>query len=180
MNNAQGQAVEITPIKTIPNNKRVDRKIDVARAIQLRLKNNLTFQDIADKFGVSRQAVHKKIKGFIKLIADPTATKAYSNHKIDLLTSMERVMLLKMVDTDKLKEASLNNIAYAFTQIHNANRLEKGEATVIRGYDDLDVNDKELDGEVKRLCLELGEDVIDLDPEEYTELEGESEGSETL
>jgi hypothetical protein len=42
---------------------------------------------------------------------------------------MEWTLLRDMVDSDKRKRASLNNVAYAFQNIHNARRLESNQST---------------------------------------------------
>ena len=37
----------------------------------------------------------------------------------------------EMMDKNKLKNASLNNVAYTFAQVSNANKLARGQATQI-------------------------------------------------
>ena len=48
---------------------------------------------------------------------------------MNLLQGTERVLIGNLLDPEKLKKASVNNLAYAFTQIHNAGRLEAGLST---------------------------------------------------
>lgn len=38
-------------------------------------------------------------------------------------------MIASLADPEKLAKASLNNVAYAFQQVHTARRLEEGKST---------------------------------------------------
>lgn len=104
-------------------------KIDVGKALTLRIKNKLTYQQIANQFGVSKQAVQQRLSKLFELINDPDADQAYSDNRADVLNAIEREMVSQMLDSEKLKKASVNNIAYAFQQITNARRLEQGLST---------------------------------------------------
>lgn len=104
-------------------------KIDVGKALTLRIKNKLTYQQIAIQFGVSKQAVQQRLSKLFELISDPDADQAYSDNRADVLNAVEREMISQMLDSEKLKKASVNNIAYAFQQITNARRLEQGLST---------------------------------------------------
>ena len=70
-----------------------------------------------------------------------------------------------MSDDDAIKEASLNNTAYAFQQINNANRLEKGLATdiydsfsVTANLEDLQKREQELLKKIEVKIVQSGED----------------------
>ena len=49
--------------------------------------------------------------------------------RIQILTGIEAELLRHLADPDRLKKASINNLAYAFYQINNARRLEEGRST---------------------------------------------------
>lgn len=107
-----------------------ERKIDVAKALKLRLQGN-TLLEIATLFGVSESAVSqalRKFEAFIKDIDSGTIT-AFSEQRSQLLTAVEMEMLRSMLQPEAMEKASLNNRAYAFTQIHTARRLEEGKST---------------------------------------------------
>ncbi len=110
--------------------------IDLGKALQLRLKNKLSYPEIAKVFGVTHQSVYDRIQGFMKHIDSPDVIEAFEKCKPEILSSAERQLLEKMLDPEKMEKANLNNVAYAFTQINNANRLERGQATAIT--DDVD------------------------------------------
>ena len=60
-------------------------------------------------------------------------------------------LMASLLDPERLAKASLNNVAYAFTQIHQAGRLEQGKTTenigVLSRY--ISQSNKELFGKVR-------------------------------
>lgn len=109
-------------------------KIDVAKAIELKLVKNLSNADIAKHFGVTPQAVQQRISKFEKILKNPEELKAYRKYKVDILESAEMALIRDLLDGKKRKAASLNNVAYALQNVNNIARLEKGEATEIIGH----------------------------------------------
>jgi hypothetical protein len=79
--------------------------------------------------GKSASGVHKAISGLIGLIEDAELIKGFEDIKTSVLSATEALLLANMVDSTKLEKANLNNVAYAFTQVHQANRLERGQST---------------------------------------------------
>lgn len=53
----------------------------------------------------------------------------YEGKRLQILNAAEMLILKEIFDRRKLQKASLNNLAYAFSQIHNARRLEEGKST---------------------------------------------------
>ncbi|MDH4327453.1 MAG: helix-turn-helix domain containing protein [Nitrospira sp.] len=106
------------------------RKFDHSLALDLALKG-LPYQDIANKFGVHVTSVKQALSKFQHILNDlqPGAVEAYRHRRTELFTMAEREMIASMVDPAKIAKASLNNIAYAFQQIHTARRLEEGKST---------------------------------------------------
>ena len=95
--------------------------------IELRIKG-FTHEEIGQHFGVSRQAITKRLKGIFKLI-DGGKLEAYRQHRVSILEGLEIEVLSELSKPDKLQKASANNLAYVLTSIHNARRLEAGEST---------------------------------------------------
>jgi len=104
-------------------------KIDIRKAFNLKFVKGRTYQEIADKFGCSPQSVHKALSKFKVLIEDPKIIETYRANAGKVLNAVEFKLLENLVEQNKLKSASLNNVAYAFQQIHNARRLEEGLST---------------------------------------------------
>lgn len=105
------------------------KKLDLSDALKLRLTKHWTYQEIGAKYDMSKQAVHDALKPFHDLIQDPEAIQAYQANKAQILTSIEMELAKQLLDVDKLKAASLNNLAYSFQGVYNAGRLERGAST---------------------------------------------------
>jgi len=56
--------------------------------------------------------------------------------KVPLLKATLARTLNGLNDPDKMEKASLNNVAYALTQVHTALRLEEGKSTANVSYAD--------------------------------------------
>lgn len=110
------------------------RKINVAKAIELKLVKNLSNADIAKHFDVTPQAVQQQIAKFEKILKNPEELDAYRKYKIDILDSAEMVLIRDLLDGKRRKAASLNNVAYALQNVNNMARLEKGQATEIHEH----------------------------------------------
>lgn len=140
--------------KSKPKSKEY-KKINVADALKLRIVNHLSYQEIADKYGVTKQAVFDALTRFQRFIDNPETIKAYREHKTDLLDVVEMTMLEDMLDQEKRKKATLGNTAYALTQVFNANRLEKGQSTSNIAYQDISAKLQELEAEEEKLMKEI-------------------------
>ena len=110
----------------------LDKLIDkntLTEIFKLRFKNKLTFKEIGKIYNVSPQAIHQRIKSLIKLLNNPDLDQAYADNRVDLLNSAERILLSTLIESDKLKAASLNNVAYSLRQIHDMRRINADLST---------------------------------------------------
>lgn len=104
-------------------------KVNITEALELRFRKHWSLKDLAEKYGVSTQRVSQQLTRFINMLKDPEVIEGYDAHKEQLLSSAEFRLLENVVNDKKLKQANLGNIAYAFKQISDANRLERGKST---------------------------------------------------
>ena len=112
------------------------RKMDLNKALILRSKG-MSYTDIAHKVGVSNHSVVSKgIKNFLASLPSNEQLKELERLKIPILKATMSKMVVGLNDQDKMKAASLNNVAYAFTQVHTALRLEEGKSTSNVSYAD--------------------------------------------
>jgi len=114
--------------------KQVEKQVEkfpIAEAFKLRVTNKLTYQEIADRYNVSPQAIHQRLQSLIRLIGDKEVVEAYTDYRTSILTNIEKELISKLLDKNKLSKATINNIAYAFEKIHTARRLEEDKATSI-------------------------------------------------
>ena len=105
------------------------RKIDISKAYDMRFNRGLSFYDIANHFRCSAQAVQQRLQKFSAILKDKPEIDEFENRKADLLSSVEFQLLHKLVDPDTIQKATLNNAAYAYTQVFSANRLTRGKST---------------------------------------------------
>ncbi|NIP32788.1 hypothetical protein GWN26_08475 [Candidatus Saccharibacteria bacterium] len=104
-------------------------KYDFRKLFRLRYQNQLTLDEISELSGVPRSTLSMWYAEVDKFIKNPEALSIYDRNKPQFLKAIEYELLSELMDTDKRKKASLNNVAYAFQQIHVARRLEEGLST---------------------------------------------------
>ena len=65
-------------------------------------------------------------------------------------------LLTDLMDEDKRKSASLNNVAYAYSQISTQNQLEQGKATAnIANIHEIGITIKEAQEQIEKAKQEL-------------------------
>lgn len=89
----------------------------------------MSYGEISAKLGVPKGTIYSRLNNILGLLDDPQANAAYTSQRVDILTATERMLVGQLADPDRVKKASLNNVAYAFSQVHNARRLESGLST---------------------------------------------------
>ncbi len=85
-------------------------------------------REISAYYGKNPGTIHTKLQGLWRLL-DGQSIEAYQDNKVALLSAIEQEILSLLLDTDKQKKASLGNVGYVFTQLHQARRLEFGQST---------------------------------------------------
>lgn len=113
----------------VPRIDKTTGRVDLAIALDKYYNKGWTFEEIGNLFGVSKQAVAQRMRKFISILQSPDSIKAFRDAKPQILDSIELKLLSQLVDDDKLKDASTNNIAYALKQVHEMGRLEKDLST---------------------------------------------------
>jgi hypothetical protein len=118
----------------------LSNKFPLDQAIKLRLINNLTYQEIADRFNVSKPTVFIAIKPFEQLTNNPEQVTAYKSHRADLFAAAQLSVLsvfLGLTGEEKkdlmLRQPGAMNLW--FNSFYNNERLERGMATEIQGQD---------------------------------------------
>jgi hypothetical protein len=81
------------------------------------------------------------------ILHNPEESATYEQNRTQILTAVEFRLVNQLANKKKIKAASLNNIAYAVSQVNNMIRLEKGQATSITEHIDGD-----LSGMIDQLC----------------------------
>ena len=102
-------------------------KIDIGKAIKMKYINGMTEADISRYFKCSTSYMNDTLKPFANLFNNNIAVQYVSKNMTDTLRQVTANLLLQLADKKKLKEASLNNIAYSFSQV--AKELHLAEST---------------------------------------------------
>ena len=126
-----------TPGVVEPDVNKMVNTWDIGKAVELRTKKDYTFAQLADHFQLPRSTIFKRFDKFRHLITG-TELKLYRDNKADILDGVQMALVREMVDEDKLKGASVNNLAYAARQAFDMSRLTQGESTaniLIRNID---------------------------------------------
>lgn len=103
--------------------RRIDRTV-----LELRAKN-VPVPAIAASVGLSVPAVEVRISKLRNILQSMDKLDDWEKQKANLLSAAQHELLKSMLREDKLEKASVNNLAYALTQVHTATRLERNQAT---------------------------------------------------
>ena len=111
----------------IPDTK--PKKVDIAKALTLRLQHGMTYQQIADIMGVRKQSVHGALMRFRELINSPDQVNAYEINRSKILSAAELQMIIDMTDSKKREKSNLQQLALAYDKLFQARRLTDGQST---------------------------------------------------
>ena len=123
---------DVTALSTLdtPATKQKYVRFDHARAVTLRLREKLTYKQIAQRMNTTESHVVNSLKKFYAFLEEPGNLYAYRDNKSDLLETMEYRLLVYLSDlmNDK-KCASVKDIALALKVVNELGRLERGQST---------------------------------------------------
>lgn len=85
--------------------------------------------DIAKRQNVTPGAISHALRPYKELLINKDLVKNHEHNRQNKLTIIESLLTQNLINPEKLKDASLNNIAYAFRQVFDAGRLERGQST---------------------------------------------------
>lgn len=105
-------------------------KFDHARALQLRIREKLTYEEIAVRLDTTTAHVCNSLKKFLKYLEEPGDLYAYQENKPDLLETMELKLLSYLNDLlQEKRKASVKDISLALKVVSELVRLNKGQST---------------------------------------------------
>ena len=99
------------------------------KLLKLRIDKGLSYNQIETLTGIPHSTLHERLKWIDNLIKNPEELDGYRDNRASILSSVELEMVRDMADETRRSKASLNNVAYAFGQLHMARRLEEGKST---------------------------------------------------
>lgn len=106
----------------------VQGSVDVAKAMRLRLQGH-TYRSIAQRMNVTPAAVYQRLTRYNKLLQDTPAIIAYRENEAELIDAARSKLLTSIINKADDQKTSVNNAAYAFTQLNQAGRLIRNQST---------------------------------------------------
>ena len=137
------------PQEDLPELNNIDRTFPTAKIIELRNKN-LSLSEIAKMAGVSRQAIHQRLRPYSHAISNLDAIK---NQRADLLSLITNNMLevyLSLTPGEQ-KDMILRRGLLDFGILYDKLRLETGQSTSNVAYMDLIKARQQLQGELQAI-----------------------------
>jgi len=107
----------------------IERRIDLVQLYKLRVSNGLSYRELAEHFGIAKSSVHAALQRLNRFVSDPQQVRAFEEVEPTVLTAAKQRLLASLLDEEAIQKASLNNRAFAFSQVANHERLVKGEST---------------------------------------------------
>jgi len=86
-------------------------QVDLAVALERRFKHKETYEEIAKRFSVSRQAVQRKVSNFLQYLS-PEKAELMKEYGTDLYDAAALTFLIESVDTVKLKKTSSRDLIW--------------------------------------------------------------------
>lgn len=120
--------------------------IDVSTALDQRVNNRLSYEQIAKLQGVTKQAIHKRLKG---LLPDEAA-EVYREKRADIFSKMQ-LDCLSAVDGPKRKAASALQLVTCAGILYDKERLERGQSTSNIDTRSITLHVEALDADIARL-----------------------------
>lgn len=136
------------------NNKLTSKRkaVPVTRLLELR-EAGLTFEDIGQVVGLSKQAVWDRLKA-IKV--DFKGLAVFKDRRADILALVQQRLLYSLTDKD-IKSMPGGSRILALCQLYDKERIERGQPGAYIQYSDFDVELETVNSEIKQLEAELAD-----------------------
>lgn len=119
-------ALGLEPVTKIVT--RSDRKLDLSQCLKDRYHHKLTLQAIADKYGVSKQAVADRLQRFSDQLGDPDELASFKDVEADIQAAIKRRFSSALLDVD-ISKTSPKDLATVYGITYDKNRLQTGQST---------------------------------------------------
>lgn len=145
------------------NGKRRWSRAKLADILRLKLEGH-TLKEIGQRYGIGEAAISKRL-GRLLIRLDREQDEAYQRERPAILRAAQRAMLMDIFDPEKRRKATTGNAAYAFTQLHQAERLEVGQSTAnVALHALVEAVERDLERGAKRAEIPSGNDGGNAEP----------------
>ena len=132
-------ATDASEVAAVPAKKRNGRPPGAEHPKTKRARQNAEILELAAKdvnpqaiaraTGLPVSTVRFHVKKHRKYLEAVGQVDAFRDGRARILTGVELTLLQSMMEDRKLAKASVNNLAYAYRQVHDSRRLEEGLST---------------------------------------------------
>ena len=128
------------------------RKVDIEKALDLKLNHGLSYEQMEPILGVSHGAIHKRIKHLLP----NNDTKYYQDHRADIFSHVQ-LKLLSQIDAQRLKKVNIRDAVISTGILYDKERLERGQSTANADMRVLSTTLQELEEQERELKRSLGD-----------------------
>lgn len=107
---------------------KVVNRLDLSACLKDRYHHKMTYQQIADKYGVHKSAVYQKLQTFEAQLGDPEELAGFRDIEADIQSAIKRKYSSHLLNcpTDKM---SPKDAAMVYGIVYDKNRLQTGQST---------------------------------------------------
>lgn len=106
----------------------VEKRVDLSAVLKDRYHHRMTYQQIAEKHGVSKQCIHAKLQNFEEKLGDPEELRGFQDIEADIQAAIKRKYSSHLLTVDPAK-MSAKDAAMVYGIIYDKNRLQTGQST---------------------------------------------------
>lgn len=118
---------DIIPKIDTPINK--PNRVDIGKALKMRIEKGMTYEEIGNQFGVSKEAVYQGLKAFKNIISKPEEVQAYDKNRDYVISAAQYELLVAALHPERVNKSSTLQLTTAFSQLFDKQRLIRGEST---------------------------------------------------
>ena len=107
----------------------IDTRLNLTEILKMRYEKGLTYEEISKLVSAPKSTVRDALRPMAHLLENAGLLQAYRDNRTSIYDAAELTFLTEATAPDKLKNASTNNLMYAFQQAHNARRLSENQST---------------------------------------------------
>ena len=106
-----------------------DHSIDLLEVYRLKTQHHLTFEQIGDLQGCTKQGAHKAFQRFVSELLPTDQLKTFEEAKPQLMSAVQQKLLATVGDEEKIAKMSVRDAAVAFGIIFDKQRLATNQST---------------------------------------------------
>lgn len=103
-------------------------RLDLSACLKDRYHHRMSYQQIADKYGVTKSAVFQRLQAFTDQLGDPEELRAFQDVEADIQNAIKRRISSQLLNVD-LSKTSPKDLAMVYGITYDKNRLQTGQST---------------------------------------------------